>query len=214
MGKSKRVKKPSKSKPLTYGKGPIRYSFSEDGGLVLQLDLEKAPVPENSFFANSISVHADFKLASVTLSFGRLAPESNRGLKQFDIAMPESTVFGRYLKSIEGMEKTVDKALSIIKRTPIKSIEWSQAEQIETLYANHIYASTAGEESCLDFYYISPRDTHLARTQKANIALTPVIRITLSVVLFKHFCELIRQGKSSKGNSPKVESEVEHAGTR
>jgi len=214
VGKSKRLKKPSKSKPLTYGKGPVRYSLHEGTALVLQLNIEKAQVPENSFFANTISVHADPKLASVTLSFGQLAPESNRCLKQFDIAMPESPVFDRYLKSIAGMEKTVDKALSIIKRTPIKSIAWSQAEQIETLYSNHIYASTSGEESCLDFYYISPLDIHLARTQKANIALTPVIRIILSVVLFKHFCDLIRQSKSSKGNSPKVESEVEHARTR
>jgi hypothetical protein len=54
---------------------------------------------------------------------------------------------------------------------------------------------TAGQgESSLDFYHLSPRDVHLAKTKKMDMQMSPIVRVILSSVLTKYFFGLIERG--------------------
>jgi len=215
VGKLKRKKPMKEEKAPIRGKGVITYSLpqGENGPLQLHLDMAQARIPDIFFYSNIVFLQADYNLASVRISFGRVVEKPAKSMRRVDIVMPESAI-SRYITSIKNIEGTVNKALERIKGSPIKEVAQPETDQVVTLYANHIYASVSGEESCMDFYYISPRDLHIARTQKGNIALDPVIRVPLSTVLFKHLNELLYQQEKLKENPPKVESGVEHADTR
>ncbi len=61
-----------------------------------------------------------------------------------------------------------------------------------TLFANLIFMAVGQGESSLDFYHLSPREVHLAKTKKTDMQLAPIGRVILSSVLTKYFFELIR----------------------
>ncbi len=214
MVKSRRKKRTTKSEGVTYGKGAVRYTLprEEQGPMKLLIDFAQTDPPEFSFYSNTVSLRGDHGLATVTVSFGQSSEETDKATKRVDIVMPESALFNWFLGSIKKVEPAVEVALRDLNRQPLEPVPSSKTDQVVTVYANNIYASTGGEESCLDFYYISPRSLHHARTLRADIPLEPVVRITLSVVLFKYFYDQCRlQATRSKEIATKAGEGSKHA---
>jgi len=61
-----------------------------------------------------------------------------------------------------------------------------------TFFANMIHMAVGEAEASLDFYHLSPRDVHLAKTRKANMQIQPVVRVIVAPVLAKHFFDQLR----------------------
>ena len=113
---------------------------------------------------------------------------------RIDIVMPTMTLLVGFLSSMAPIEPTVDKQLEFLKLRYVSRTVSSAAPSRGTLYANLIFVSTGGAESCLDFYYLPVRDIHFAKTVVGSeISLQPIIRIPTSPVLLKHMVNLCRE---------------------
>lgn len=127
-----------------------------------------------------------------TLIFGRV-PERERGRgDRLDIVLPEVVLFGMFWNASRPIEETIDKQLAQMRKKSIARPVPPTTSRRGTLYANNVHLSTAGGDSCLDFYYLSPRDLHFARTQGSDISLHAIIRVTLSPVLVKCILDACR----------------------
>jgi hypothetical protein len=64
-------------------------------------------------------------------------------------------------------------------------------DKVQTFRANNVFMGAFGEESVMDFYYLSPRDMHQATQGKkeGNFTLEPVIRVAMGTVLIFEFLE-------------------------
>jgi hypothetical protein len=135
------------------------------------------------------------------LSFGRRDANTNKFSDRIDVAMPTRSLLVQFWASSREVENTVDKILAAngaaVPRT--KSISSSEA-QAPTVFANTIFAAVGEDESTLDFYHLSPREVHLAKTQRKDMQILPIIRVIVSTVLTKYFFDTLRpyteQGQS------------------
>ncbi len=178
-----------------HGQGAVRYSFApgQSGALNLQVDFRFARAPETYYYADALSISDDKEMGVAILAFGRTRPEG--GLRdRLDIVMPEVSLFVGFLNSAVPIEPTIDQQLEILKLRPVSRMVAGTVQSRGTLYANLIFMSTGGGESCLDFYYLPVRDIHFAKTVVGSeISLQPVIRIPTSPVLVKQMLNLCRE---------------------
>ncbi len=178
-----------------HGQGAVRYSFLPDqsGALQLQVDFRFARTPETYYYADALSISLDQEMGVAILAFGRTSSEG--GLRdRLDVVMPQVSLLVGFLSSTAPIESTVDQQLELLKLRPVSRVVGSVATSRGTLYANLIFVSTGGAESCLDFYYMPVRDIHFAKTVVGSeISLQPVIRIPTSPVLLKHMLNLCRE---------------------
>src|SRR6266849_6289173 len=94
----------------------------------------------------------------------------------------------------EAIQHPSGKPLEILQHRPLSRMVAGNVQSRGTLYANLIFMSTGGGESCLDFYYLPVRDIHFAKTVVGSeISLQPVIRIPTSPVLVKQMLNLCRE---------------------
>ncbi|SRR6266403_47453 len=186
--------KESRKKQTQHGKGAVRYSVlpEQGGAFQLQVDFRFARPPETYYYADALSISLDQEMGVAILAFGRTSSEG--GLRdRLDVIMPQVSLLGAFLSSIAQVESSVDKQLELLKLRPVSRMVASAAPSRGTLYANLIFMSTGGAESCLDFYYMPVRDIHFAKTVGSEISLQPVIRIPTSPVLLKHMFNLCRE---------------------
>jgi len=178
-----------------HGQGAVRYSFAagQSGALTLNVDFRLARPPETYYYADALSISDDKEMGVAILAFGRTKPEG--GLRdRLDIVIPEISLFVGFLSSATAIEPTVDQQLQVLKLRPVTRTVTGMAQSRGTLYANLIFVSTGGAESCLDFYYMPVRDIHFAKTVVGSeISLQPVIRIPTSPVLLKQMLNLCRE---------------------
>lgn len=179
-----------------HGQGAVRYSFLSEqsgGALSLQVDFRLARPPETYYYADALSISVDREMGVAILAFGRTKPEG--GLRdRLDVVMPEISLFGVFLSSAIAIEPTIDQQLQMLKLRPVSRMVAGTVQSRGTLYANLIFVSTGGGESCLDFYYLPVRDIHFAKTVVGSeISLQPVIRIPTSPALLKQMLSLCRE---------------------
>jgi len=178
-----------------HGQGAVRYSFAsgQSGALTLNVDFRLAHPPETYYYADALSISDDKEMGVAILAFGRTKPEG--GLRdRLDIIMPEISLFVGFLKSAMAIEPTIDQQLQLLKLRPVNRTVAGVVPSRGTLYANLIFVSTGGAESCLDFYYMPVRDIHFAKTVVGSeVSLQPVIRIPTSPVLLKQMLNLCRE---------------------
>ena len=190
----KKTKRKSGAARKLYGKGAIRYSLpeGEKGPLQMHIDYTQAPVPEAYYYADAVSLDRDDDLGVAILSFGRREEGSAKLRERLDMVLPQAALFNLFWNSSRGVEQTVDQQVRRLPRKGIFEAVPTEVTPRGTLYANNIFVSTAGAESCLDFYYLSPRAIHIARTHHTDIGFQPIIRIILPAVLLKYLFELLR----------------------
>lgn len=177
------------------GQSAVRYSFSsgQSGTLNLQVDFRFARIPETYYYADALSISLDQEMGVAILAFGRTKPDG--GLRdRLDVVMPRGSLFDGFLKSVLLIESTIDLQLETLKLRPVSRTVGGVVPSRGTLYANLIFVTTGGGESCLDFYYLPVRDIHFAKAVRGSeISLQPVIRMPTSPVLLKHMLNLCRE---------------------
>jgi hypothetical protein len=190
---TKRNKAPKPTK--VFGSNGVFYRFlaGEEGPIEIKIDFGFVPTPASYYYADSLLLNLDQDLCMSVLSFGRRDASTNKFADRIDVAIPTKSLFGPFWVSSREVEKNVDKVLetsgvSVPKPKPISSPE----SLAPTVFANTIFAAVGETESTLDFYHLSPREIHLAKTQKKDIQLQPIIRVIVSTVLTKIFFDTLR----------------------
>jgi len=204
---TKRSKEPKATK--VFGSNGVFYRFlaGEEGPIEIKIDFGSVPTPASYYYADSLLLNLDQDLRMSLLSFGRRDANTNKFADRIDVAIPTKSLFGPFWASSRDIEKTVDKILeasgvSVPKPNPVSSPESLAA----TVFANTIFAAVGETESTLDFYHLSPREVHLAKTQKKDIQLQPIIRVIVSTVLTKVFFDTLRPyAEQGEGLPPLVQ---------
>jgi len=196
-----------------YGTGPVRYSFSPGAGNPLKIGIDfRYAVPPGAYsYADATSLKRDRELATAVLSFGRYDPIGSRLTDRIDVVMPEGALFFQFWNSSRAVEKTLDEQLDTMKLGPVNRQIKSKTRPKATFYANVIFVTTGGGESCLDFYYLPVRDVNLAREKQADISLEPIVRILLSPVILKYLFELCRPHANASEVASTQLGRTEHA---
>jgi len=213
--KRPRQKRPNRNQSSkTYGKGPVRYRLPEDeaGPIQISVDYGLAVVPDQYYYADSFSLQRDDKLGIAVLVFGRSASSEPGARDRLEIAMPESSLFDTFWRSSRSVEQSLDQQLASMKKKGIARPAPAEVARRATLYANNIFIATGGTETCLDFYYLSPRDVHLAKTRKAQIELFPIIRVIISPVLVKYMFNELRPHAEGASVAGATQGRSQHAG--
>lgn len=176
------------------GRGPVRYKFLQGPGGPLQvgIDFSLAQPPGAYFYADCVSLKRDRDLAMAVLSFGRFDLNAGRFSERLDIVMPDGGLFFQFWNSSRDVEKTVDEQLKVLGLPSASRTITSKSLARATLFANCIFVSTGGGESCLDFYYMPIRDIHLAKAARRDISLEAIIRVLTSPAVLKSLFDLCR----------------------
>lgn len=183
------------SKPAqSFGADGVFYTFThgENGPIEIKVDFSQVAEPANYYYADSLRISVDDGQQIAALSFGRREGMTNTFADRIDVAMPLKPLLGPFWTSARSLEEAVDKILEasgITVKLPAMAAPETQAA---TLFANMIFLSAGDGESTFDFYHMSPRDVHLAKTQRKNIQLHPIVRVIMSSVLTKEFFNKLR----------------------
>jgi hypothetical protein len=181
-----------------YGSNGVFYRFPQGEGvgqpIEIRVDFGQVAEPQNYYFADSFLFSLDEVQRMATLSFGRRDLAGEKFADRIDIVMPTKSILGAFWQSIQqaGVDGTVDKALAAAGLVPRVASLAAPSDLAQTFFANMIFVAAGDGESTLDFYHLSPRTTHLAKTQKTDMALAAAVRIIISSVLTKYFFDVIR----------------------
>lgn len=193
MPRGKRSAKGSKP-DRSFGQNGVLYSFPQgDGGpMQIKIDFGFAPVPVQYYYADAFHLALDEATQMALLSFGRRDPRTGKFADRIEIVMPSKSLFSQFWANTREVEATVDKILSGIgprqKLVPILPPESTAV----TLFGNMIFVAAGEGESALDFYHLSPREIHFAKTQKKDMLMQAIVRIIISTALTKHFFDTLR----------------------
>lgn len=207
MPKRAKSAKPSK-KTQVFGANGISYTFPQGNGGPIQIKIDFAQVPEPAsfYYADSLLLTDDPDLHMVVLSFGRRDPSSNELGDRIDVVMP-ARALAPFLASTPEVEKTVGLVVaSFGKAGQVRPISLPKTfAAAPTLFANAIFIAVGEGESSLDFYHLSPRQTHFAKTQKMPMQIQPAVRVILSSVLTKYFFDILKPFTESENPQSMIE---------
>jgi len=187
-------RKSSPKPPPTFGGNGVFFTFPDEHSdqLQVKIDFAQVLVPLNYYYADSLRIALDEGLQIAVLSFGRRDQAVDKFADRIDVAMPMKALFGPIWTSFRPIEEAVDKILeasgAAAKPTPVAAPD----SQAPTLFSNLIFLAAGDGESTFDFYHLSPRDLHLAKTQKQAMQLLPIVRVIMSSVLTKEFFNRLR----------------------
>jgi hypothetical protein len=192
---AKGVKSGKARKTEVYGTNGVLYSFPRgaEGPMQIKIDFAQVAEPAGYYYADALVVKPDSDLQMAVLTFGRRDTSSNRFGDRIDVVMPMRSLPAFFASSRE-VENTVEKVIAssggATEPEPVTLPK--EFVSAPTLYANAIFVAVGDGESTLDFYHMSPRQTHFAKFQKMPIQIQPTIRVILSSVLTKHFFDGLR----------------------
>jgi hypothetical protein len=185
-----------------FGHNGVIYRFpqGERGPIEIRIDFGLVPAPINYYYADSMHLEQDKNLRMAVLSFGRRKETTNKFADRIDVVMPEKSLFDQFWKSSAEIQGTLEKFLAMTGVPPKLQPVSAPESQATTFFANAIFAALGEGESTLDFYHMPPRAVHLAKTQKADIQLLPIVRVIISSVLTKYFFESLRPEAEARAN--------------
>lgn len=173
---------------------PVKFRLlAEQGNIAsyeMNVDYQRAGVPERFYYADYCDVRrARFGFA---LLFGKLISGTSRLLTKIEIGFPEQLFVKQLWGNTIEFQKTLAVIAEKIPMTPLEIVE--DTEKIQTFRANNVFMAMSDEEAVMDYYYLSPRDIHFARTQrKDELGLEPVIRVLMSTGLMIEFFERCKE---------------------
>lgn len=174
--------------PSKTGAVQFRVISSDANGAVVEMgfDYSKADVPDRAYYSDYCDVVKD--RFGYTLVFGKLIPGTSRLRTKIEISFPED-MFGRQLwGGSREFHKVIQKIADKLKLDSIAKVE--DTDKVQTFRANNVFMGAWGEESVMDFYYISPKDMHaLTRSSRADVTLEPVVRVAMGTALMLEFLE-------------------------
>ena len=171
--------------------GPVRLKLepvgSDQAKVLFSVDYSRAPVPDLSYFADYCDVRR--RRSWVDLIFGKLTDSGTELRTKVEIAFPDS-FFSRQLWGSSGsLRETMTKFVGENAITPFRIPE--SKEKVQTFRANNVFIALQGEESVLDFYYLSAKELYMVRNYpERESTLLPVIRVCTDTFLLEAFFRL------------------------
>jgi hypothetical protein len=206
------MKKKDKATALTPAQGAVRFEARPDGTMQIKFDFSHLPEPTLYYYADCLALRVDAENQMVILSVGRSDAEHKRFTDHVEIVMPADKLLGDFWKSARDIEATLDQIL--------RNQDWLEfPHRIEpptgpaqTFYANILFMAVGIGESSLDFYQLSPRQIHFAKSGLLNeIQVLPVLRVAMSTALSKRLLSEIAQHPASQAARQQQQNGVVHA---
>lgn len=190
MIKSKKPLSPEK----TFGTNGVSYSFpaGEGGPINIAVNFARVPAPASYYYADAVFVKNDDGLMMSNLGFCRKTMSGDSIADRIDVVMP-SAALRQFSLNAREVDAAVDQVLAQLGATRTVKPVFPADSGATTLFANMIFIVAGQGESSLDFYHLPPRDVHLAKTEKIDMQIVPIVRVILSSVLTKYFLELVKQ---------------------
>ncbi len=193
----KRKNKAAIATPSAQGQSAVQFEIRPDGTAQIKFDFSHLPEPPLYYYADCLALRVDVDNQMVILSFGRSEGERKQFTDHVEVVMPTDKLFGDFWRSARDIEATVDQILQTRgwSAFPFRMEPPSAATQ--TFYANLLFMAVGMGESSLDFYQLSPRQIHFAKSGLLKeIQVLPVLRVAISSALSKQFLSEI--GKHSQ----------------
>jgi hypothetical protein len=172
------------------GSGPVTLrvvkASPDQAVLEMGIDYSKAEIPERAYYADYCDVLRG--RVGFSLVFGKLDPGTCRLRTKIEVAFPEQM----FLQQLWGTSRDFQRAVQAdAMRAPIVPVaEVEDTDKVQTFRSNNVMMGAWGEESVMDFYYISPRDMHFVRQEaKTNVELEPVVRVVMGTPLIFEFLQ-------------------------
>jgi hypothetical protein len=178
----------SREAAISTGPVQLRVVQSDKQHTVLELKVlyEEAAPPERVYHADYCKVLKG--RIGMTLVFGKLAPGTNHLRTQIEIAFPDEWFVRQLWAASRSFNETVRKLTE--GRALAGLTDLLDADKVQSFSANNVFMAVFGEDSMMDFYYISPGEIHFfSKGKRDNVALQPVVRISLSSLLMREFLE-------------------------
>ena len=194
MPRTKQSRRSSPKTPPTFGANGVFYTFVGENSDQIRINVDFAQVQEplDYYYADSIHLALDEGLQTAILSFGRRDKAATHFADRIDVVMPTKALLVAFWESARPIEDAVDKILEASGLSAKSRAIAPPDSQAPTLFANMIFLAAGDGESTFDFYHMSPREVHLAKTKQKNILLHPIVRVIMSSVLTKEFFTKLR----------------------
>ncbi len=177
------------------GKGPVAVRVVQAGpepaqGLVeITVDYRNAEIPNRAYFADYCDVQKG--RFGYSLAFGKLIAGSDTLRTKIEIAFPKEMFMRQLWATSRELHKITKDLASREKPTPVTSVQ--DTDKVQTFRSNNVFMGVWGDDSVLDFYYLSPKDMHDVRSRpRADVSLEPVIRVVLDTALLNEFLDRCR----------------------
>lgn len=180
---------------VTSSRGPVSVRVVQAGpnpsqALVeIAVDYRNAEIPGRAYFADYCEVQKG--RFGYTLLFGKLVPGKNALRTEIEITFPQEMFVRQLWVSSRELHEVV-KQLSA-KQAPVRRDSVESTDKVQTFRSNNVFMGVWGEDSVLDFYYLSPKDMHGLQTRhKSDVSLEPVVRVVMDTQLLDEFLEQCR----------------------
>jgi hypothetical protein len=206
------MKRKDKTTAHTQTQGAVRFETRPDGSMQIKFDFSHLPEPTLYYYADCLALRADAENQMVVLSVGRSDSDRRRFADHVEIVMPLDKLLGDFWKSARDIEATVDQILRTQDWLEFPFRMEPPTGPTQTFYANLLFMAVGIGESSLDFYQLSPRQIHFAKSGLLNeMQVLPVLRVTMSTPLSKRFLSEIAQHPASQAARQPQQNGVVHA---
>lgn len=154
--------------------------------LEIGLNYEAMGVPDHSYYADYCDVQE--ARAGYSLFFGKLMPGMSKLRTKVEVAFPRALFHLQLWASSREFHELVSAEAGKIQLQPVENVE--DTDKVQTFRSNFVFMGMWGEDSVMDFYYVSPRAMHYAKLNRpAQEGVEPVIRIAMGTALIFEFLE-------------------------
>ena len=171
-------------------KSPLRLRVqqmnAESAVVEMGVDYSLADVPERAYYADYCDVVKDRQ--GFTLIFGKLVPGTSKLRTKIEISFPEEMFVRQLWGNSRDFQKIVERLAVNSKVEPIQDV--ADTDKVQTFRSNNVFMGVWGEESVMDYYYISPKDMHSVMQNPqhaADVTLEPVVRVAIGTGLMLEF---------------------------
>lgn len=194
--------------------GNVHYRLEErEGGslVTLNVDFERAPVPDRSYIADYFEVHRTE--ADVLMVFGKKEFPSESELRnKIEIYFPFHPFVQQLWQSSRKMHEGLREALE--KRGKLAKPPGDLATKVNTmtLSANNVLIVNSGGQCVMDFFLISAKELWLKTKKGDPLNLDAIVRIFVSEQLLLGFldqCDPLAQKLKGELEIPVLEDDHE-----
>jgi len=179
------------------GQSAVQIDIRPDSTMQMKFDFSRLPEPALYYYADCLAMRVDSDNQMVILTFGRSEGERTKFMDHVEVVMPTDRLLGDFWKSATDINAAVDQILQARRWSAFPRQMEPPPDATQTFYANVLFMVVGMGESSLDFYHLSPRQIHFAKTGLLKeIQVVPVLRVVISTALSKRF--LLDVGRHSQ----------------
>ncbi len=154
----------------------------------MAVDYRGVDAPSRAYYADYCDVQKG--RVGYSLVFGKLEPGGAALRTKIEVTFPREM----FLRLLWGTSRGIH---AILEKLPLQKLEPinvnPKTDKVQTFRANNLFMGLWGEDSVLDFYYMSPKSLgELSLQPKVEAELEPVIRVAIDTALLYEFLEKCR----------------------